>query len=61
MKFLQLKKHVPRLKFCILFYRIYRNYNYLYRKAGFTCMSVCISKLCQSRKIYVYIYIGYAI
>ena len=37
MKFSQLKIHVPHLKFCILLYRIYRNY----RRANFTCMSVC--------------------
>ena len=36
MKSSQLKKHVPHLKFCILFYWIYRNY----RRADFSCTIV---------------------
>ena len=34
MKFSQLKKHVPHLKFCLLFYMIYR------KGANFSCMPV---------------------
>ena len=50
MKFSQLKKHVPHLKFYILFYRIYRK--------GGLILHVCVCQLAfqnhlKSRKIYM--------
>ena len=50
MKFSQRKKHVPDLKFCVLFYRIYM-------KGGGLILHVCqyvFQNHLKSRKIYMY-------
>ena len=50
--FSQLKKHVPHLKFCILFYRIYRKggWFYMYVSMYFEIMLKVVKYICRLRR-----------
>ena len=57
MKFSQLKKHVPHLKFYILFYMIYRKGGsfYMYVSKYFKIISKVVKYTCRLRDIILHI------